>query len=148
MDGRARGQSRSALRWLIGKPRPPHLRRYGQLIFSSGNTENTTWTAPIPGEQTLEQLNLALRENSWSSVFLPGSISPLHEIEALGRPPRETIRLRYEEETPKTDNDWKPFVEVECDVHDGSREAGESQEIGVCGSTGREQVQYCLRPAR
>ena len=47
------------------------------------------------------------------------------------------------------DNDWKPFVEVECDVHDGSsREVGVSEEIGVHASTGREQVQYCLRPAR
>jgi hypothetical protein len=133
---------------LISLSHPRHLHRYGQLIFSSGNTENTTWTAPIPGEQTLEQLNLALRENSLSSVFLPGSISPLHEVEALGRPPRGMIRLRYEEDTPKTDNDWKPFVEVECDVHDGSREAGESHATGIRGSTGREQVQYCLRPAR
>jgi hypothetical protein len=88
-----------------------------------------------------------MRENSLSTVFLPSSVTPLHEVEALGRPPVQTIRLRYEEKGERQDNDWKPFVEVECDVYTGSEEKGISGSV-IKGWSGREKVQYVIRPAR
>lgn len=122
---------------------------YGQLVFSSGNAGNTTWTPPIDGEKTLEELNKEISENSLSTVFLPGSVSPLHDVEAFAHPPLRRMRLRYEEEAEQLDSDWRPFMEVEYDLPEssGSRTVDDEEVSSIRGSTGREQVQYCLRPA-
>jgi hypothetical protein len=125
-------------------------RRYGQLIFSSGNAGNTTWTPPIDGEKTLQELNKEISDNSLSTVFLPGSVSPLHDVEAFARPPLRRMRLRYEEKVERLENDWRPFIEVEYDLPEssGSRAVEDGESSPIRGFTGREQVQYCLRPAR
>lgn len=128
-----------------------HLaRRYGQLIFSSGNADNTTWTPPIAGEKTLQELNEEIGRNSLSTVFLPGSVSPLHDVDAFARPPTRRIRLRYEEKVERLEHDWKPFVEVEYDLPESAdgRVVEDDQAAAIRGCTGGEQVQYCLRPAR
>lgn len=71
-------------------------------------------------------------------------------MEAFAHPPLRRMRLRYEEKAEQLDSDWRPFMEVEYDMPEssGSRTVDDEELSSIRGSTGREQVQYCLRPAR